>query len=100
MKAEGGSASELARIFGVDHTSILYQCKKHGMKPFEKKEIVYKSKRQRAEGRRRAPILEREGINLGKDSYGDYLKEDKKREFTRDKKGNIIRIKSGDNSFD
>ncbi len=99
MREEGYSAAELGRIFGVDHTSILHQCRKYKTKPFKKK-IAYKPEKIKSWIRSREPILKREGINLGKDLYEDYLKENQDKEFIRDKKGNIIRIKCVDNLFD
>ena len=87
----GATVSELGRAYGVDHTTIIYQCKKHG--------VGYKRELETEKIRRKArtatvpqavkktitlhPILERERINRGLPSYAAYLAEAKLRDRQR-----------------
>ena len=160
MAADGYSYAEIGRIFMCDHTSIMYQCRKHGVKlksevhidyytindlaeklgrcrstihdyintgklktcnqhgmgievhvsvsefeKFMKEKTIKISKpkivnfipppRKQIEGYKYyKPIIKREGINEGKETYEDYLKADQQKKIIRDEKGNIIKVES------
>ena len=94
LRQSGESLNFLARKYNVDHSSVLYQCKKYQVEPMgqtiirkEEKKIVVERTRTEPEIRKenRAGeliIISSREVNMGK-NYIDYVKESKERKQRR-----------------
>ncbi len=91
LRSQGYSLPVLAGRYGVDHTTILWHCKKHGVEPgvpIERKKRELKVTIISPRTFNSQPLKEN-GINPGK-MYKDYLAEEKRREELRKIKKGVI----------
>ena len=87
LRSEGRSLISLARMYGVDHTTIIYHCQKYRIIPFQRMpeiEVTLVERLPRKEHREktRIELLLEEPVNPGK-NYTDYLREEKQRKEMR-----------------
>ena len=91
LRADGKSTPFLANKYGVDHTTIVYHCKKHDVHPHAPVQKYIKDGKASPKKEKPAPPpkpkrkynAEAAPVNRGKKSYADYLLEQKQREFRR-----------------
>lgn len=83
LARQGHSYSSLGRLYGVDHTSIMFQCSKHGVTNgvmyLQKKGRYYPPKAKKRGYNTNNPAEEQ--INYGLPSYHAYLRADRLRKL-------------------
>lgn len=88
LRMRGISVIQLGKLYDVDHTTIVYHCKRNGVghKRELKTETVERKKREIPQKPPQKvitlhPILANERINRGLPSYADYIRAEEKRRY-------------------
>ena len=89
LRMAGATFADLARRYGVDHTSIMYQCRKYDIGNGVLVPVKLKRKQRTPLGKHTPqqkvvplhPILAAERLNPGKRSYAEYVRAANERRY-------------------